>query len=63
MITTAASTIWITLPITCPVRTDTRAMAMVRNRATMPSVMSVATDTAVPVAAVPMVIISTPGTR
>jgi hypothetical protein len=39
------------LPRTCPVSTETRAMAIVRNRATMPSVMSMATDIAVPVTA------------
>ena len=39
--------VWITLPSTCPVSSETRAMAMVRNRATMPSVMSMQTDTAV----------------
>ncbi|GAA3259030.1 hypothetical protein GCM10010532_110240 [Dactylosporangium siamense] len=36
-----------TLPSTCPVRTDMRAIAMVRNRAMMPSVMSIATAIAV----------------
>ena len=45
------SIVWIRLPTTCPVSTETRAMAIVRNRAMMPSVMSIATDTAVLVAA------------
>jgi hypothetical protein len=35
-------------PTTWPVSTDTRAIAIVRNRATMPSVMSRATDIEVP---------------
>ncbi len=39
---------WITLPSTCPVSTETRAMCMVRNRAMMPSVMSIATEIEVP---------------
>ena len=38
-------------PRTCPVSTEARAMAMVRNRAMMPSVMSMATEIAVPWAA------------
>ncbi len=42
------TTAWITLPSTCPVSTETRAMCMVRNRAMMPSVMSMATEIAVP---------------
>ena len=47
MITTAAASVWITLPSTCPVSTETRAIGMVRNRLMMPSVMSVLTETAV----------------
>ena len=43
-----ASIDWMTLPITWPVRTETRAMFMVRNRAMMPSVMSIATEIDVP---------------
>ncbi len=46
-----ASTDWMTLPRTCPVRTETRAIAMVRNRAKIPSVLSMATEMAVPCAA------------
>lgn len=41
--------VWIRLPTTCPVSSEARAIAIVRNRATMPSVMSVQTDTAVAV--------------
>ena len=44
---------WIMLPSTWPVSTQTRAIAMVRNRAMIPPVMSMATETAVEVAAVP----------
>jgi len=40
--------VWTRLPMTCPVRMETRAIAMVRNRSTMPSVMSMATDMEVP---------------
>ena len=40
--------VWIRLPSTWPVRTAPRAMAIVRNRSMMPSVMSIATDSAVP---------------
>jgi hypothetical protein len=39
------------LPRTCPVSTDAREIAIVRNRAMMPSVMSMATEIAVPCAA------------
>jgi hypothetical protein len=39
--------VWITLPTTCPVSTDARAIGMVRNRLMMPSLMSRATLTAV----------------
>ena len=53
--------VWIVLPRTCPASTEARAMAMVRNRAMMPSVMSVATDIAVPWAAEAMVIRMIPG--
>lgn len=35
-------------PPTCPDSTDPRAMAMVRNRAMMPVIMSVVTEIAVP---------------
>ena len=54
---------WIKLPTTCPVSTDAREIAMVRNLATIPSVMSVATDTAVPVAPPATVISRTPASR
>ena len=50
-----------TLPTTCPVRTDDRAIAMVRNRAMIPSVMSIATEMAVPWAADAAVISRMPG--
>ncbi len=43
-----ARTVWTRLPTTCPVRTDTRAIAMVRKRSTMPSVMSIAIEMLVP---------------
>jgi hypothetical protein len=36
------------LPSACPVSTEGRVMAMVRNRAMMPLVMSMATEIAVP---------------
>ena len=55
-ITAMLSIVWITLPTTCPVSTDTRAMAMVRKRAMMPSVISIATEIAVPVTWVEMAI-------
>ena len=48
MTTARLNRAWITLPSTWPVSTDDRAMAMVRNRAMMPSVMSMATEIAVP---------------
>ena len=51
MTITMASIVWMTLPTTWPVRTDARAIAMVRNRATIPSVMSIAIEIAVPWAA------------
>lgn len=50
-------------PSTCPVSTETRAMAMVLNLAMMPSVMSVATEIAVPCAAPTIVVIMMPGVR
>ena len=56
-----ASIVWITLPMTWPVRTETRAMAIVRKRAMMPSVMSIATEIAVPWAAPATVISRMPG--
>jgi hypothetical protein len=49
--TAMAIIVWIRLPTTWPVSTDTRAIAMVLNRATMPSVMSMATEIATPWAA------------
>nr|BFE75698.1 hypothetical protein GCM10020092_089990 [Actinoplanes digitatis] len=45
---TRPSAAWIMLPSTCPVSTETRAMCMVRNRAMMPSVMSMAIEIEVP---------------
>jgi hypothetical protein len=50
MTTARLSKVWTMLPRTWPVSTEGRKMAMVRNRATMPSVMSMATEIAVPVA-------------
>ena len=50
------------LPTTCPVSTEAREIAMVRNRAMMPSVMSMATEIAVPWAAAATVIRRMPGT-
>jgi hypothetical protein len=62
--TTAMQSIdWITAPTTCPVSTDARAIAMVRNRAMIPSVMSMATEIAVPCAAAAAVISRMPGVR
>ena len=54
--------VWITLPTTCPVRTAAREMAMVRNRAMMPSVMSIAIAIAVPCAPPATAINRMPGT-
>ncbi len=47
---------------TCPTITDGRWIAIVRKRAMMPSVMSLETNTAVPIVVLPMVISSKPGT-
>jgi hypothetical protein len=44
------------VPRTCPVSIEARLIAMVRKRAMMPSVMSVATEMAVPRMALVMVI-------
>ena len=52
-----------TLPTTCPMSTDPRWIAIVRKRAMMPSVMSMETDTALPIVVPPMVSIRMPGTR
>ena len=46
MTTAIAARVWIRLPTTWPVRTETRAIAIVRKRAMMPSVMSMATEIA-----------------
>ncbi|MFD0200482.1 hypothetical protein ACFVG9_06895 [Saccharothrix carnea] len=46
------------LSSTCPVRTDTRAIAVVRNRAMMPCVMSSATGIAVPWTVMVMVMVT-----
>ena len=46
MTTAIATSVWIRLPTTWPVRTETRAIAIVRKRAMMPSVMSMATEIA-----------------
>ncbi len=56
-------TVRIVLPATWPVSTDAREMAMVRNRAMMPSPASVLTFTAVASAAKPAVITRMPGAR
>ena len=50
------------LPPTWPVSTAAREMAIVRNRATMPSVMSMATQMAVPWATAAMAMSRMPGT-
>ena len=50
-----------TAPSTWPVSTDTRAMSMVRNRAMIPVVMSVAVEIAVPSATLATVMIRMPG--
>jgi hypothetical protein len=52
-----------TAPTTWPVRTDARAIDMVRNRAMMPSVMSMATVIAVPWAALAIASTRMPGVR
>ena len=54
--------VWITAPTTCPVSTDARAIDMVRNRAMMPSVMSMAIAIAVPCAPPVMARTRMPGT-
>jgi len=48
MTTATPSIVCTMLPMTWPVRTEAREMAMVRNRAMMPLVMSMATEIAVP---------------
>ena len=48
---------WMVLPSTCPASTAAREIAIVRNRAVMPSVMSIATVVAAP-PAVPAIVIS-----
>ncbi len=60
---TRAISVWSTLPSTWPISTEAREIAMVRNRAMMPSVMSVATDTAVPSEVMLTVSRRMPGTR
>ena len=54
---------WITEAITCPVRTETRAIDMVRKRSMMPSVMSMATLIAVPCTDATIAMSSMPGVR
>ena len=44
---TMLAMVWIALPMTCPVRIEPRLIAIVRNRLTIPSVMSTFTATAV----------------
>ena len=53
--------VWMTLPMTWPVRTDVRAMAIVRKRSMIPSVMSMAIEIAVPWAAPATVTSRMPG--
>ena len=62
MTTTRLSAVWIMLPRTWPVSTEGRKMAIVRNRAMMPSVMSMATEIAVPWATLAMAMMMIPGT-
>ena len=57
-----ASSVWMTLPMTCPASTEARAIAIVRKRAMIPAVMSIETEIAVPVAAPATVMIRIPGT-
>jgi len=62
-VTTArVSIVWIMLPRTWPVSTEGRKIAMVRKRATIPSVMSMATEIAVPVPPAATAISRIPGT-
>ena len=56
-----ANIVWMTLPTTCPASTEARATAIVRKRAMIPAVMSIATEIAVPVAAPATVMIRIPG--
>ena len=60
--TSRLSMVWIVAPRACPDSTARREMAMVRNRAMMPSVMSVATEMAVPVVTAATAISRMPGT-
>ena len=53
--------VWMRLLRTCPVSTEPRAIDMVRNRAMIPSFMSMATAMAVPWAALAMPMIRMPG--
>ncbi len=62
MRTPSAASVWIRLPSTWPVRTEARAMAMVRNRSMMPPVMSMATMIDVPWTAEATVTSRSPGT-
>ena len=62
MTNTSANAVWIIAPSTCPVSIDGRKMAIVRNRAMMPSVMSIATPIEVPCATPAIVMSRTPGT-
>ncbi len=63
MTRTALIIVRIVLPATCPVSTEAREIAIVRNRGMMPSFMSVQTFTAVASAANPAVITRMPGVR
>ena len=59
---TVASAVWITLPRTWPARTAPREIAIVRKRAMIPAVMSMATEIAVPVPPAATAISRIPGT-
>ena len=54
---------WITLPNTCPVSSEVREIAIVRNRAMMPSVRSVQTLIAVCAGPMARVMMTMPGVR
>ena len=58
---TTANAVLMTAPSTWPVSTETRAMSIVRNRAMIPVVMSVAVEIAVPSATLATVMIRMPG--
>ncbi len=57
-----ANIVWMMLPITWPVRTEVRVIAIVRKRAMIPAAMSIAIEMAVPCAAPATVTTRMPGT-